>query len=117
MHIAFNRNQAFYKLNFKNNIYAQSDFIKNTNIPDETTIIENVADALQENGSNLNKNDVLFSVGRIFEKAGSFDVAKNFYEKLKTSPNLSRKEIDALEFDIRRVREKNATKSKKYWEV
>ncbi len=117
MYIAFNRNPAFYKLNFKNNIYAQSDFIKNTSIPEETTIIENIADELQKDGSNIDKNDVLFSVGRIFEKAGAFEVAKNFYEKLKTSPNLSKKETEALEFDIRRVSEKNAAKSEKYWEV
>lgn len=117
MHVGFYGNPAFCKLNFKNSVYAQPDFVKNTRIPEEVGIIENVADALLENGSNLSKNDVLYSVGRIFEKAGAFDVAKTFYEKLKSSPSLSRRESEGLEFDIKRVCEKNAANSEKYWEV
>lgn len=117
MHISFMGISHSCNMNFKKNIYAQSDFVTNTRATEEIQIIENIADAFQQNGSTINKNDVFYSVGRIFEKAGAFDVAKTFYEKLKSSPNLSRKETADLEFDIKRINDKNAQESAKYWEV
>lgn len=102
---------------FKNNSYTENDFIKNTPPPEETEIVNEVVTELQKNGSQINKNEILHSVGRIFEKAGALDVAKKFYECMNSETNLNKKQKDDIAFDLKRVYEKESEISEKSWEA
>ena len=85
---------------------------------DTVEIIENVMNDIEPYSPVNERNKLFFKIGKIFENAESFENAKAFYKKVKdnTPPNeLNRhKNID---FDIKRVNQKELEKYTKRWEA
>lgn len=81
-------------------------------------IIEDIMNDIESSSLNNERNKLFFKIGKIFENAGSLNNARAFYEKVKC--NLSSNDAQKcqnIDFDIKRVNQKELEKYTRGWEV
>lgn len=95
--------------NFKNKSYLNADFVRQNPPASDADVVDGVINELKNNGSDIKSNEMLYAVGKIYEKAGVFEIARDFYEKIKSNSQKSMtKDVKDIDFDIKRVKEKES---------
>lgn len=88
--------------------YENPEFLNNIQIKKELEIVEDIVDLAKQESPDLAENDVFSSIGRIFEKNGSFKVAGDFFQKVLKNVKNNKKQAEDTLFDLNRVREKES---------
>ena len=87
--------------------FYQQNLSEKITPPDSFEIVESVERNLNDNNSTSQKNKMLMKIAKIFEDAGAFQTALDFYKNVKRDiPFENIKKQKDIDFDIQRVTEK-----------
>lgn len=91
--------RIFYKGIYPQKDYEKKDFLNNIKQETEADIFEH---------SVKNAPQYYHYVGKIFENAGKYDIALNFYKKNYTESFIAQdpKKLDIADKDLKRIKEK-----------
>lgn len=96
------------RANFKNSVYSSPDFLEQNKSPKETDLVNFVINEVELDSKNspMTQREVLYSIGKIFENAGSLNTACQFFEKIKENSFANSKPEKDIDCDLSRVYEK-----------
>lgn len=112
------RNNYFLNNNKNNSDFYQTNISDKIAPADSVEIVQYVMDEFTPDETVAAKNKIFYKIGKIFENAGAYKNAQNFYEKIKQNiPYDKQKKHKDIDFDIERVTEKVFELNKKEWNI
>lgn len=92
--------------------FYQQNLLENIAPPDSFETIQTLEEGFNQDNSPKQRRRIFQKIGKIFEDACAFQTARLFYEKAKQEiPAARTKNHQDLEFDIKRVIEKDYKQS------